>query len=175
MARAAVTRDRDRHDADRTRPRDQHILAYDVERQRRMRRIAERIEDRGDVVVDRVRQLEHVGGRQREVLGERTRMVDADPERIAAQVPPAGAAIAAMAAGDVTLARDAIADLEAAHFAAEFDDLARIFVPDGHGHRDGFLRPGIPVVDMHVGSADRGLPDLDEHIVVADCGLRDVL
>src|SRR6185369_11324146 len=43
-----------------------------------------------------------------------------------------------------------------------------------HRHRNGLLRPGIPVVDMHVRAADRGLGDLDEHIVGADFRLVDV-
>src|SRR5207248_1396776 len=39
----------------------------------------------------------------------------------------------------------------------------------------GLLRPGIPVVDVHVGAADRGLGDLDQHVVRSDPGLRNVL
>ena len=54
-----------------------------------------------------------------EVFGERALAVDADADRVAAQMPAAGAAVAAVAAGDVAFAGDAVADLEAAHFAAD--------------------------------------------------------
>ena len=50
VAGADVTRDRRRHDPDRTRPRNQHVLADEIERQGRVCGIAERIEDRRDVV-----------------------------------------------------------------------------------------------------------------------------
>src|ERR1700730_14006131 len=90
-------------------------------------------------------------------------------------MPPARAAITAVPAGDVTLARNAVARAEAAYFAAQFDDFSRVFMADGHGHGNGFLRPGIPVVDVHVGAAYRRAMDLDEHVIVADRRLRDVL
>ena len=107
-----------------------------------------------------------------QVFGEAALPVHAHAHGVAAQVAPAGAAIAAIAAGEVAFARHAIAEREAAHFAAHVDDAAEVLVAHGHGHRDGLLRPGIPVVDVHVGAADRGLGDLDEHIVGADLGLR---
>src|SRR3981189_2621480 len=90
-------------------------------------------------------------------------------------MPPARAAITAVPAGYVAFSRHAIAGVEAAYFAAQFDDLSRVFMADGHGHGNGFLRPGIPVVDVHVGAAYRRAVDLDEHVIVADRRLRDVL
>ena len=54
--------------------------------------------------------------------------VHADADGVAAQVTTAGAAVAAVAAGDVAFARDAIADLEARHLAADLDDLAAVLV-----------------------------------------------
>ena len=68
--------------------------------------------------------LNDVEGRERQIFGEGARAVDADAERVAAQMAPPGAAVAAVAAGDVAFAGDAIADLEAAHLAADLDDLA---------------------------------------------------
>ena len=41
-------------------------------------------------------------------------------------------------------------------------------VADHHRHRDRLLRPGVPVVDMHVGAADPGAQHLDQHVVDAD-------
>ena len=157
MARADALGDGHGHDADGAGAGDQHVLAHHVEGERGVRGVAERIEDAGDVVGDRVRQLERVAGGDRQVLGETALAVHAHAHGVAAQVAPAGAAVAAVAAGDVAFARDAVADREAAHFAAHVDDAAEVLVADGHGHRDGLLRPGVPVVDVHVGAADRGL------------------
>ena len=57
---------------------------------------------------------------------------------------------------------------------ADFDNLADKLMADDHRHRNRFLRPGVPVVDMHVGAADSGAIDLDQHIVDADFRFRDV-
>ena len=54
-------------------------------------------------------------------------------------------------------------------------DNADKFVTDGHRHRDGFLRPGVPVVDVHVGAADRRLQHPDQHVIVANFRNRHVL
>ena len=91
---------------------DQHVLAQHGERERGVHGVAERVEDRGDVAVDAVVVVPDVGHRQREVLGERARAVDADALRVLAQVPPAGEAVAAAAADDVPLAADDVAGVE---------------------------------------------------------------
>ena len=50
-----------------------------------------------------------------EVIGEGSRAVHADADRIAAQVAAPRAAVAAMAAHDVALARDSLANAKPAH------------------------------------------------------------
>src|SRR5450631_975588 len=87
----------------------------------------------------------------------------------------AGAAIAAMAAGDVTFARYAVARKEAAHLTAQLDDLSGILMADRHGNRYGFLGPSIPIVNVHVGAADGRAIHFDEDIIVTDRGFRNVL
>ncbi len=81
VARADVAADRGGHDADRAGAGDQHVLADQIERQRGVGGVAERVEDRGDLVGDCVGQLEHVGRRHHQVLGEAARPVDADAAR----------------------------------------------------------------------------------------------
>ena len=44
---------------------------------------------------------------------------------------------------------------KAFHVIADALDDADKFMPDDHRHRNGFLRPGVPVVDVNVGAADR--------------------
>ena len=113
VARADVAGDRRRHDADRAGAGDQHVLADQVERQRGVRRVAEGIEDRRELVGDVVRDLEGVERGDDADTRRSARAVDADADGVAAEVAPAGAAVAAVAAGDVALAGDAVADLEA--------------------------------------------------------------
>ena len=91
---------------------DQHVLADQRERQRGVHGVAERVEDRGDVEVDRDPVHPHVGGGQRDVLGEGAVAVDAEADRVAAQVAAAGQAVAALAADEVALAADQVADLD---------------------------------------------------------------
>ena len=162
------------HDADGAGAGDEHVFTHQIEGEGGVHGVAERIEDGGQFIGDVVRQLEGVEGRDHQVFGEGARAVDADPYGVAAQVGATGAAVAAVAAGDVAFAGDAIADGEAAHFLADGDHLSHILVTDHHGHGYGLLGPLIPVVDVHVGAADGGLADLDQQIVVAELGSRDV-
>ena len=166
---------RRRHEADRTGAGDQHVLAQHGERQRRVHGVAERIEDRGHVAVDGRVVQPHVGHRQRQVLGERARAIDADALRVLAQVPAAGQAVAATAADDMAFAADDVARPEVGDVRADRDDLADKLVPDHHRHRNRFLRPGVPVVDVYVGPADAGASDLDQHVVDADLRLGHIL
>ena len=99
----------------------------------------------------------------------------AEPDRVGAQVPPPGHAVAAAAADDVPLAADDVARVEVAHVRADLDDLADELVPDHERHRDRLLRPGVPRVDVEVGAADPGLPHPDQHVVDPDLRLRDIL
>ena len=163
------------HDADGPGPGNQHVLADQVEGQRRVGGVAQGIEDGGDVVADVVGQGKGVDRRDRQVLGEAARPVDPDAHGVAAQMPAPGPAVAAMAAGHVALAGDPLADLEAGDFHAEIGDGADELVAHGHGHRNGALRPVVPVVDVNIGAADRGLSDLDQHVVMADRGLGHLL
>jgi hypothetical protein len=138
-----------------------------------VRRVAEGIEDRGDFVGDRCVELERVERRNDEILGKAALAIDAHAHGVAAQVPAARAAVAAITAGDVAFAGDAVTDREPLHFAADLDDLAHVFVAHGHRHGNRLLGPLVPEVDVHVGAADRGLGDLDQHVVRAHLGLRD--
>ncbi len=171
---ANVTADGSSHDADGACAGDEHVFTHQVEGEGGVHGVAERIEDGGQLIGDVVRQLEGVEGRDHQVFGEGTRAVHTHTNGVAAQVGATGTAVAAVAAGDVAFAGDAIADGEAAHFLADGDHLSHILVPHHHGDGNGLLGPLVPVVDVHVGAADGGLADLDEQIVVAELGSRDI-
>src|SRR5207244_8015804 len=110
-----------------------------------------------------------------QVLGEGAGAVDADALGVFAQVATAGQAVAAVPADDVPLAADDLTGAEILDARADLDDPADELVADHERHRDGLLRPGIPVVDVQVGAADAGTQHLDQHVVHADPGNRDLV
>src|SRR5438270_13159747 len=86
-----------------------------------------------------------------------------------------GETVAAMSAGDVAFADDEITFGKAFHVIADKIDNPHKLVANGHRDGDRFLGPGIPVIYMYVGAADRRLDDADEHVVAGDLGNRDLL
>src|SRR5215831_9273947 len=63
-------------------------------------------------------------------------------------------AISTMTAGDVSSAHDEIAAQKSFYVIAYGIDNPHKLVADYHRHGNGFLRPGVPVIDMNVGSTD---------------------
>jgi hypothetical protein len=99
----------------------------------------------------------------------------ADAERVAAEMPSARATVAAFAADDMTFARDPLADMVLGDRRADLSNLADELVADYHRHRNGLLRPLVPVPDMHVRAADGGFLHLDQHVVRPGFGHRHML
>src|ERR1051325_11926838 len=93
--------------------------------------------------------------RNRHELGPGTVSIHADTLRVGTQVTPTGQTIPAMAAGDVTFADDEIALGKTLHLIADKIDNADEFVADRHGHGDGLLCPGVPIVNVDIGFAER--------------------
>ena len=118
------------HDADRPGPGDQHVLADEIEGERGMDRVAERIEDRAELVVDVVGQRHDVERRHPHVFGEGAGDVDADAARLGIEMIAPAARGAAPHPDHMALARHPLADLEAPDVGAERGDLARIFMAD---------------------------------------------
>src|SRR5215469_13505701 len=83
-----------------------------------------------------------------------------------------GEAVAAAAADDVTLAADAIADMEVADVGSNFADE---LMTNHERNGDCLLGPGVPFVDMEICPADASCQDPDLHIVDADLRLRHIL
>jgi hypothetical protein len=74
-------------------------------------------------------------------------------------------AVPAVAAGDMAFTADPVTRMVALHLVAHVLDDAVVLVAHHHGHRNGFLSPRVPVVDVDIGPADGALVDPDEHIV----------
>ena len=155
VAGTGVAGDRGRHQPDRPGAADEDVLAEDREGERRVDGVAERVEDRGDLLVDARPVVPDVGHRQGDVLGERAVAPDAEPDRVGAQVPAAGQAVAAPAADDVALAADTRSPRpEVVDVAADLDDLADELVADDERRLDRLRRPRIPRLDVEVRPAD---------------------
>ena len=157
-----------RHQPDRAGTADQHVLAQDREGERGVDRVAERVEDRRDLLVDARPVVPDVGHRQRHVLGERPVASDAETDGVGAQVAAAGEAVAASSADDVAFARDEVARLEVRDVRPDLDDLADELVADHERRGDRLGRPGVPRFDVEVGAADAGLVDPDQDVVDAN-------
>ena len=97
-----------------------------------------------------------------------------DAGGVRAQVAVAGHAVPAAPAHHVAFARDQFAGMKIDDIGADVSDLADEFMADRHGHGDGLLGPGIPIVDMHVRAADASAVDADQNVIDADGGLGDV-
>jgi hypothetical protein len=136
--------------------------------------IAERIEDRGDFLIDIRSVPPDVGHGQRNELSERPLAVNADAQRVRAKMPSACKAIAAASADHVSFAADDIARIKIADIRPDLDDLTNKFVADRHRDRNGFLRPLVPLVDVNVGAADAGIAHAYQHIVDADSRLGNI-
>src|SRR5690606_2204687 len=108
-----------------------------------------------------------VAGRHDDVLGEGAIAVDADADRVRAEVLATGTTVAALAADDVAFGRDALADVVAGRARTQLHHAAHEFMADGQALRDGALRPLVPQVDVQVGAADRGLLEADQDLVGA--------
>ena len=125
-----------------------------------MRGVAEGVKEGDNVLRQALVDGNDVARRDADILRERTVAVDADADMVLAPLNIAGVTVAAVAAGDMTLAGDALADREARDARAKLGDLADILMADDLWGLDVLLRPLVPFVDMDVGAADRGLVDL---------------
>ena len=175
VPRAGVAHHGRRQAADRPGAGDEHVLADQVERQRRVHGVAQRVEDGQGVERDPLVRRPHVDRREREVLGEGAGSGRADAHAVRTEVTATGAAVAAVAADDVPLAGRQLPELETAHPFAERDDPAHELVAGDQRHGQRALRPLVPLVDVHVRAADGGLEHADHHFAGAGAGDGDAL
>ena len=68
-----------------------------------------------------------------------------------------------------------IATRKAFYVIANKIDNADKLMTDGHRHRNRFLGPGVPIIDVHVGPADGGLEDANEHVIAPNLWNRHFL
>jgi hypothetical protein len=137
--------------------------------------VSEGIKDCGNVPIDAIMVMPNVGHRQGDVFSKGSGSIDSDTFGVFAQVSPTGPAIAAASAYDVSLSGDDITREEVFDVRTDLDDRADEFVADDHRNGDCFLSPGVPVVNVQIGSADSGFLNFDQAIVDSDLRKWDIL
>ena len=75
-----------------------------------------------------------------------------------------GAALEALATCDVRLGGDVITHLDERDIRADFHDVAAHFMTNDARRVDAAVRPGVPIVNMSIRSAERGGGDADDGI-----------
>jgi len=175
VPRSGVANYGDGHDADRACTGDQHVFAEHGERKRGVDCVAKWVEDCGDFLIDAGMMTPDIGHGQRDVFGESSGAIDAYALRVGAEVAAAGHAVAAASADDVALAADDVAGEEVVDVGADLNDFADKFVADGHGDFDGFLRPVVPLKNMHIRAADACISHSNQHIVNTNRRLGNIL
>jgi hypothetical protein len=76
-------------------------------------------------------------------------------------------AVTAVVAGQVTFTGDDLTDLDTGDTGTQSGNFTHIFVTDGHRSLDVLLRPGIPVVNVYISTADGGFMNFDENFAGA--------
>ena len=74
--------------------------------------------------------------------------IDADALGMGAEMATAGQTVAAPSADDMTFAADEFACMKISDVGPGRDDLSHELMADRHGHRNGGLRPVVPLIDM---------------------------
>ena len=135
VARSRVPHDRSGHATDRiARAGDEHILAKYIERQRRVYRIAQRVEDARHVAIDAGSVVPHIRHGQRNVFRKRARPVYAYTLGVRAKMTPPGKTIPAAPADHMAFAADDFTGKEIGDVRPDLDDLADKFMTHDHRH-----------------------------------------
>src|ERR1035438_752927 len=139
-----------------------------------MHRVAKWIKDGRYFQRNIVRMAPDVGHGQDDILRESAGAIDSYSARMRTKMPPAGHAVAAASADDVTLPTDPVANLEVCHVRADLHNFADKLMADHQRNGDRLLRPTVPLIDVQVCAADCRQQNADFHIVDAQLRLLNV-
>src|SRR4029453_11969018 len=113
--------------------------------------------------------------RNRDKLRPSAGTINADTLRVWTQMPPSSEAIPTMPTSDVAFGNDEVAAPKTFDVVAHAIHNADKLMANDHRYGNRFLRPCVPVKDVHVRATDGCLQDADEHIIAADCRNRNLL
>ncbi len=109
--------------------------------------------------------MPHNSFRYGDVFGKSTFSVYAKNLGVRTHVCLSGAALKAMAAGDVRFGRDVVAYSHLLNSTANFDDSACKFMAQCKGWLDAVAAPFVPFPNVQIGSADAGSFNANEYVV----------
>lgn len=107
--------------------------------------------------------------RQGDVFGKRSVTVHTENPVVTADVRLAGATLEARSTREVGFCGDVIAGLDESDRRADVDDFSAHFMPDNTRRMNAAVRPGVPIVDMGVGAAQRRRFDADDGVMRSRC------
>src|SRR5947209_18916072 len=106
-----------------------------------MNRIPERIENRRNIEVDRMRMTPDIRHRQHDVFRESSGTIHADAERVRAQMTTPGETIAAPSPNHLAFTADDVGGMKIVDVRSGLDGLAHQFGHAGHAHANGAPSP----------------------------------
>ena len=162
---AAGFRHRDGHQSDRTAARDGYGSSRDISGKHGVHGVAQRVHDRRVVLRDGRVDLPDIPRRNAHELGEASVLVDADHFYELANVRLSNAARQATAAIHVHFRAHKFAFADSLHVRADFFHRAAEFMTEGERRVQARSRPAVPMIDVHVRSADRSRADAHQHFI----------
>jgi len=120
-------------------------------------------------------QFPDIGPGHPHIFGKAAVGVDADNFHVLADMGLTGTAEIAPAADKMAFGADPRTDGQVIHTFPQRRHLAAEFVPEHQGRLDAAGGPGIPVVNMDIGTADGGSGDFYQHLAVPGLGNRNLL
>src|SRR5262249_48198557 len=144
-------------------------------RKRSVDGIAEGIKYGGNFEIDLGIMSPDVGHGEDDIFGKGAGTIHPHSLGVSTEMPAAGQTVAAAAAGHMPFPADPFPGMKIGDVGAYRNHFAHELVTDNHRDRDGSLRPGVPVVNVQVGTADAGEEDSDLDIIDAGLGFGDLL
>jgi len=165
---AVLLADARRHHADGASACDENVFTYNVKHEGGMGGVAVSVEEGDYLLGDIPSYGDDVPCGNADVLGKCAVPLDADALCFGTEMALARAAVAALHAGDMALAGNYLTDLKALNALAYLSDLAHVLMTDGHRGLDMGLTPRIPIVNMHIGTADSCFMYLNKHLAMVN-------
>lgn len=153
---------------------DQNVFSSEIPGKRGVNGVSEGIETGHNFIGNRGIGEPDIGFRDGYEFSKSAIAFDTDTESIGAEMAFSTTAVFAFTTDDMAFSRNTVSRLELGDVSANFLDDTDEFMADNTRRFDGRLGPGIPFIDMEIGSTDRGMGDFDKDVVRAYLGDRGV-
>src|SRR5215472_3949632 len=116
----------------------------------------------------------NVGHGEHDIFGKGAWTIHPHSLGVGTEMTAAGHTVAAAATGHVPFAADQFTRMKIGDVGAYRNHFAHELVADDHWNRYGSLRPRVPVINVHIGTADTGEENSDLNVIDAGLGLGDL-